>query len=154
VRLRRVTFREEGITHYLTRLSSRGVVVRPEVWSIVRRYTRLIRYGVAQIALHHAARSKPLYEVVESGAWRNVLKDLICMRLGEACCVGHYLGYLPTRGTCVGAEVWPVARRHARLERTSARIAHDEAPARQSTDVAVEGRAWRYILKHLACDRF
>src|SRR3954468_12182666 len=71
------------------------------------------------------------------------------MRLCEACRVGHYLRYLPTGSIVVGPEIWTVIGCDARLARSATNVPADIAARYQASYVVKEGRARRYILKHL-----
>src|SRR4051812_49295809 len=61
----RLAVGEESVSHNLARLSTRRVVVGPEVWSVLRSDAWLTWYAPAQVPSHYSSRYKTLYVVVE-----------------------------------------------------------------------------------------
>ena len=59
----RLAAKEESVRYNLTGLPPRGVVVRPEVGPVLRRYARLIRPATC-VPLHYVSRGQPLNESV------------------------------------------------------------------------------------------
>ncbi len=58
---------EEGVSHYLTRLSSRGACSRPEVGQVVR--SAWLPYSSARVAVHYSKVRQSPDVVVEGRAW-------------------------------------------------------------------------------------
>jgi len=113
--------REECVRHNLGCLSARSVVVRSEVWQVVRWYARLIRRAT-WVSLHNVPRSQPLNECVERRCRRHVFKGLSHWRIVETRSIGDDLGYLASSGVIVGAEVGQVIRRYAHFICSAARV--------------------------------
>src|SRR5690349_14256308 len=100
--------REESIGYDLARLPPGSVVVRPEVWQIVRRYTRLSR-STAGVPCHDPSRHQLVGVGVEGRAWWYVLELLAHRWVVVVGSIGVYLGDLPTCGIGSPPEVWSVA---------------------------------------------
>ncbi len=90
-----LTTLEECTSYNLSRLPSCDRVGGPEVRTVARAAWLCLPifrvHTTAGIAAHYITYEEPLYEEVEQISCSHVLEALLCLYLGEAGGVGHYL---------------------------------------------------------------
>jgi hypothetical protein len=143
-----LTVREEGVSYDLGGLPPGHVVAEPEVWPVLRWYTR---FGIATgVAIDRSRSRQRLYPLPECTPFYHVLERLLAGRWAwQSLCDCYYLGYLSPGHVVVRAEVWTVGGRHAWLAYAAAGVAVGYASGSQPFDELIESGANRYIFEGL-----
>ncbi len=105
--------REEGVGNYLTSLTTRDVVERAEVRTLL--VVARLACAAAVILTHHARVSETHYPQVERIIFGHVcvIQPRRCTRY--TCCICYYFSHLPPSSVRKRTEVWTVGRRITRL---------------------------------------
>ncbi len=140
--------REESVSIYLGRLSSRHEVEWSEVRSVVRWVAWLTGFS-AVVSTHYLTMGQAVDPDEERVVLRYVFVVLCPWIVLYPCCVRHYLRQLPS--CCVGSwsEVWSVRSNTWLLRYLSAWVSSHEASVCQPVDVFVEGTTRWYVLVEL-----